>query len=174
MAEWDGLDAVLASIERVATQADMAAKAIVAQSAAVVEAKAKANFSGSHKKGEPHVGGDKPNIVTGTLRRSIRADPVTRRGVGDYGTTVAPRVIYARRVELGYSGTHDVTSHTRKVKGGDGRVRKITVRAHSRTHAANEDGSNKGAYPYWEPAVRDSMPKLLAIQQTQWAKFLRL
>jgi hypothetical protein len=128
-----GLDAVLARVERVAAQADVAAKAIVTQSAAVVEAAAK---SGSHKKGEPHVGGDKPNIVTGTLRRSIRTDPVTRSGIAEYSTKVAPRVIYARRVELGYQGSR--------------------------------------GYAYFGPAVRDSMPKLAAIQQAQWAKFMKL
>lgn len=102
---WDGLKALEGAIERVGGQADGAAKSIVARSAAVVEAAAKANFSGSHKKGEPHVGGDKPNVVTGTLRRSIRADAVTRHGLGDYGTTVGPRAVYGRRVELGWKGS---------------------------------------------------------------------
>lgn len=102
---WDGLAAFEASIARIADEADAAARQIVTQSAALMEAKAKSNFSGSHKRGQPHEGGDKPNIVTGTLRRSIRSEPVTRHGFADYGTSVSPRTVYARRVELGYRGS---------------------------------------------------------------------
>jgi hypothetical protein len=102
--EWLGMKAVYDAIEKVGTQADAGAREIVAKSAAVMEAAAKANFSGSHKKGQPHVGGEQPNIVTGSLRRSIRSDPLTRYGPGDYGTRVGPRMIYGRRVELGLGG----------------------------------------------------------------------
>ena len=102
--EWVGLKALYERIAEVGTQADEAAREIVTRSAALAERAAKANFEGSHKKGQPHVGGSKPNVVTGTLRRSIRTDPVARLGLATYGTTLAPRVIYARRVELGWQG----------------------------------------------------------------------
>lgn len=102
---WTGLNEVYAAIDRVSTQADTAAKAIVTQGAAAVEAAIKSHFSGSHAKGQPHVGGSEPNVVTGTLRRSIRADPVAQVGAGEFGTKVGPRTVYARRVELGYRGT---------------------------------------------------------------------
>lgn len=100
-----GLQGVFAKIEEVAAQGDLAAKTIVTRGAALMEKEAKANFSGAHKKGQPHVGGDKPNVVTGTLRRSIRSAPVTRLGMAEYGTSVSPSTVYARRVELGYRGS---------------------------------------------------------------------
>lgn len=102
---WEGLQKVYEALDKVSEQADEAAKAIVTKSAAVVEAEIKANFSGSHKKGEPHVGGSRPNVVSGTARRSVHADPVTQTGRGEYSTKVGPRVVYARRLELGYRGS---------------------------------------------------------------------
>lgn len=113
---WAGLKEITAAIEKVSGQADTGARSIVARSAAVVEAAAKDNFQGSRKRVKgprggraydppEHVGGDKPNIITGTLRRSIRTDPIVRHGLAEYGTIVAPRVIYARRVELGFDGS---------------------------------------------------------------------
>lgn len=99
-----GLHEFEAALVRVAKGAENAARDAVAETAALAEAGAKKNFEGAHAKGQPHVGGDKPNIVTGTLRRSIRTDPIRRYALGDYGTIVAPRVKYARRVELGYPG----------------------------------------------------------------------
>lgn len=102
---WSGLDKLYAAIDRLGTQADAAAREIVAKSAALLEAAAKANFAGAHKKGQPHVGGDKPNVVTGSLRRSIRADPVVQSGSHEFSTRVGPRTVYARRVELGYQGS---------------------------------------------------------------------
>lgn len=101
---WHGLKEAYAAIDRISAQADAATREIVAKSAAVVEKAAKGNFSGSHKRGQPHVGGDRPNVVTGTLRRSIRPEPIVRVGLGEYGTTIGPRTVYARRVELGMNG----------------------------------------------------------------------
>lgn len=98
---WIGVREFEAAFVKVAAQADAAARANVAAGAAALEKAAKGNFSGSHRRGGPHIGGDRPNIVTGTLRRSIRHDPITRLGLGDYATRVGPSVIYARSVELG-------------------------------------------------------------------------
>jgi hypothetical protein len=99
---WLGMDAFYKSIERVATQADQASKKIVTQSAALVTRASQDNFEGAHKRGKPHVGGNKPNIVSGDLRRSIGADPVTRLGLSEYATKVGPRIVYGRAIELGY------------------------------------------------------------------------
>lgn len=95
------------ALRKVAAQADLAARRNVAEAAAFLEKKAKENFEGHHKKGQPHEGGDKPNVVSGTLRRSIRHTPVTRLGFANYGTSVGPSTIYARSVELGnYPGAN--------------------------------------------------------------------
>ena len=97
-----GLSQIEAAITKVIAESAAASVAIVTEGAATVERVAKGNFEGAHKKGEPHVGGDKPNIVTGTLRRSIRHDPVHKDGLAGASTRVGPSVIYARRVELEY------------------------------------------------------------------------
>lgn len=102
---WIGIGEVRAALKKVAAEADVTAREIVSTSASVVQKAAQANFEGSHKKGMPHVGGDKPNVVTGALRRSIRPDPVTRIGLGSYVTLIGPRTVYGRRVELGMNGS---------------------------------------------------------------------
>lgn len=97
-----GVSEVQAAFDRVMHQVDAASKDMVAEGAALVERTAKGNFQGAHKKGQPHVGGDKPNIVTGTLRRSIRHQPIRQDGRAEFATTIGPTVIYGRRVELEY------------------------------------------------------------------------
>jgi len=72
---------------------------------ALVIALSMRNFEGVHKRGQPHVGGDKPNVVTGYLRRSIRMDPIVKVGRGHYVSKVGPNAIYGRSVELGYNGS---------------------------------------------------------------------
>lgn len=100
-----GLKDVLARLDGLGENAGKAAREIVTRSAALVEAETKLNFSGAHPKGFGHVGGALPNVVTGTLRRSIRSDPIEILGPQDFRTQVAPREIYGRRVELGYNGS---------------------------------------------------------------------
>ncbi|MGE0399946.1 MAG: hypothetical protein AB7T06_24740 [Kofleriaceae bacterium] len=101
----EGVDAFFAALEKIERAADEAVREVVATASTLLVSEAQANFVGSHARGEPHVGGDKPNIVSGDLRRSIRADPITQYGKADYGTTVGPRMIYGRRVELGFNGS---------------------------------------------------------------------
>jgi hypothetical protein len=100
---WVGLRELEAALVRVAEDAEIASKLIVRDSAAVVERAAKKNFQGHHKPGEAHTGGDKPNVVTGALRRSITADPIRSTGRFEYGTRIGPRTVYARSVELGHT-----------------------------------------------------------------------
>jgi hypothetical protein len=102
---WTGVNESDAALEALLRRADTAVREIVEKSSLLLVAAAQKNFSGSHRRGQPHVGGAAPNIVTGELRRSITADPVRKRGQADYATTVAPRMIYGRRVELGFQGS---------------------------------------------------------------------
>jgi HK97 gp10 family phage protein len=101
-AAWSGLSGMFAGFDKIIAEADMASKVILAKSAAVVITKAQHNFEGAHKKGQPRVEGDKPNIVTGYLRRSIVMSPIFRFGIADYAVKVGPTAIYGRSVELGY------------------------------------------------------------------------
>lgn len=139
-----GLREFLAALDRAEAGANAAARAAVAQTAAEAEAGAKKNFQGSHARGELHVGGDKPNVVTGTLRRSIRTDPIARLGLADYGTVVAPRVIYARRVEKGWPTS-------------DGSV------GHGVTRA----------FPYFEEPAKKARESLRVHAAEQWSRYLR-
>lgn len=102
---WEGEEAFYAALDRIASAADAATKELVNVGSLTLTVAAKDNFIGSHRRGEPHVGGNRPNIVSGNLRRSIRSDPITRFGMADYGTSVAPRMIYSRAVELGFHGS---------------------------------------------------------------------
>ncbi|MEC5149142.1 hypothetical protein [Cryobacterium sp. GrIS_2_6] len=115
---WLGISEFESALKKVAAQADDASKIIVAKSAAVVVKEAMSNFEGTRKRimgpraekyghlvADRHVGGDKPNVISGDLRRSIKADPITRFGFTEYGTKVAPRMAYGRRVELGLNGS---------------------------------------------------------------------
>ena len=120
-----GWSAFSAAIDRVVVEADAASKAIVSEGAAAIEKASKQNFSGTHKKGKPHVGGDLPNVVTGSLRRSIRHDPVRKVGFGTWGTTVGPTMVYGRRVELGFNGSKGYPFFDPAVKANGDRLREI-------------------------------------------------
>ena len=50
-----------------------------------------------------HQGGDRPNIRSGYLARSIKAD-FSVVGVGRAQAEIGPRAAYGRRIELGYPG----------------------------------------------------------------------
>lgn len=132
-------EALVAALDRMIARVDPATAAAANAMAMMLEAAAKANFQGAHKRGEPHVGGDKPNIVTGTLRRSITAQ-THRDGLGAYAVTVGSGVVYARRVELGYTG------------GGRGRGHQTTR-----------------AFPYLEPAMHDNAARMRAAGIAAWA-----
>lgn len=139
MANVVGLRELEAALTRVGRQVEAASRGLATDGAHLVEAAAKRNFEGSHKRGEPHVGGDKPNVVTGTLRRSIRSLPPERAGVGEWVVRVGPTVVYGRRVELGYAG-------------GPGRGH-----AHTRP------------FPYFTPAVRSTATAVFEIARARWA-----
>jgi hypothetical protein len=102
---WTGVGQNRAAWEHLIGLIDEAVKETVTRSAVKLVAEAQSNFQGSHARGMPHIGGLFPNIVSGNLRRSIQAEPITRFGTADYGTSVGPRMIYGRRVELGFKGS---------------------------------------------------------------------
>jgi len=98
------LGQVFAGMNALEVQVERAAEYGITQAAFAVERQAKKNAStGVHKRGEGHIPGTGPgpNVVTGTLRRSISTE--VRYGFGSYVATVGPTVEYARAVELGSS-----------------------------------------------------------------------
>lgn len=97
-----GLSEFRAAMAKVAADTDAASKAIITEASALITKEAKANFSGRHKKGQPHMGGAQPNVVSGKLRRSIKRSKVKKTADG-WTSTVKPALIYAKRIEtLGY------------------------------------------------------------------------
>jgi hypothetical protein len=102
-----GLSGLEAAFTRGAAQADLAARSVVQVGALELVKEAQANFSGSHRKGQPHIpnGNNFPNVVSGTLRRSIQSDGVRAFGPAAYSTRVGPSTVYGRRVELGLAPT---------------------------------------------------------------------
>jgi HK97 gp10 family phage protein len=136
---WIGIPEVISAIGRMEKKVDEAGRLTTIQVAAETEARAKANFHGSHKRGRPHVGGEKPNIVSGTLRRSIMFTPPARIA-GGYSTTVGPTTEYGRRVELGFKGTDSLGRRY-----------------------------NQPAFPYFGPAVKETRVRAHEIAVTNWA-----
>jgi hypothetical protein len=101
---WHGLTEWHDALRAAESSIDKANRAAVVALGALAEREAKSNFSGSHRRGAPHVGGDKPNIVTGNLRRSITQTSVQSIGMNGYSMRVYPSAVYARAIELGRPG----------------------------------------------------------------------
>lgn len=98
--EMIGLGPFKESIAKLVTHADEVTASAIGEAAHIIEAETKAKFAGSHARGAGHVGGSEPNVVTGTLRRSIHVKGPTRSGAG-WSADIGPSAIYARAIELG-------------------------------------------------------------------------
>lgn len=135
-----------AAIDRLEQRVVLMARQTVARAADEIIAKAMKNFDGAHRKGQPHVGGDKPNVVTGTLRRSIHHTVLQafEGGMGGWETMVGPATVYARRIELGYPGGDSAPGHQ-----------------HTR------------AFPYFRPAADEVAKDLTGIAALTWKEFMR-
>jgi len=98
------LQDVINAIDKSVDNIEQAAQYGLNMAALAVERQAKKNANtGQHAKGQGHIPGTGPgpNVVTGTLRRSITTE--VRHGFGSYVATIGPTVEYARAVELGSS-----------------------------------------------------------------------
>ena len=100
-----GVDAVKAALDRIVAESAAASVRIVKRAEVVVEANVKKQFTGSHARGEPTTSapGSPPDVVTGTLRRSITSSPVSMSGFAAVGS-VYPTAVYSRIQELGGNG----------------------------------------------------------------------
>jgi hypothetical protein len=137
----DSLRDARLAMEMMQRRINHATKGIARKGADHVVGAAKRNFEGTHPRGHPHVGGNKPNIVTGHLRRSIKRGSVVRVGDLAWQVEAGPTAVYGRRIELGYPG----------VPGG-GRGRQ-----HTR------------AFPYFKPAVAASADEIHRIGVRGWS-----
>ena len=82
---WDGLREFRDRIDEIIEKADIAARKAVTDGGHLIERRAK----------------QKAPVLTGTLRRSIHVDSVTRLSVGRWESRTGPSVIYARQREFG-------------------------------------------------------------------------
>ena len=101
-----GIAEVIAALEAAGKAAQAANFKIVTRGQVIVEAAAKKSFTGQHKKGAPTTStpGSPPDVVTGTLRRSIMSEaPQAVGGDGAIGR-VYPTAVYSRIQELGGRG----------------------------------------------------------------------
>ena len=100
-----GVPEVGAALDAMVAASTEAALVIVRRGQAVVEGNIKRQFTGSHAKGQPTTSapGSPPDVVTGTLRRSITSSTPTLNGLMATGH-VYPSVVYARIQELGGRG----------------------------------------------------------------------
>ena len=100
-----GVGELKAALDAMLLQVNASSVAIVRRGEAVVEAAAKKQFTGSHKKGTPTTSapGSPPDVVSGTLRRSIISDVPVMEGFAAVGR-VYPTAIYSRIQELGGRG----------------------------------------------------------------------
>lgn len=129
---WTGIPEFNAALDDLVARVDAASAAGIVKVAHLIEEQAKANASGRPG----------PNVVSGTLRRSIVLDPESpvRSGTG-WTISVGPSVLYGRRVELGFKGTDSL----------------------GRTFTGT------GKYPYFRPAVESVVPQIADVMRDAWA-----
>lgn len=139
-----GWDEFFIGLDEIAKRVDSAPRTALVDAARVVEREAKNNFEGSHRPGEPHVGGNKPDVVSGMLRRSIRVETAHREGRGVWFLRVGPTAPYGRRIERGFVG---VDSLGRRY--------------------------NQRPFPYLHPALRKSVPAIRRIYERAYAKAMK-
>lgn len=132
------VDALVLAVKEATEQASIYAAGEVVKAA-------QRQFNGQHPPGTPRtVGGNRPQSITGDLSRSIHMiNPPSETTSGVYQTRVAPTMVYARRIELGFIGTDNA-----------GRV--------------FAGPRNPAAYPYLEPGLLRARPTINAIFESMW------
>jgi hypothetical protein len=131
--EWTGISEFAAALDATIARASVETRAAVAEVASEVEKLAKEFASGRPG----------PNVVTGTLRRGIKHDPITPWGVRGWQTELGPTAVYSRRIELGFHGTDALGRHY-----------------------------NQGPFPYFTPAWNTIVPFAAEIYALHWRKAL--
>ncbi|MEU5426830.1 HK97 gp10 family phage protein [Streptomyces olivoreticuli] len=99
-----GLDALITAIRSMGSRAEAATPAAVAQAAALLEGKARANlsrYSHAPRTPTPSPPGEPPALVTGRLRSSFDILGPTSAGAGAWAAVIGPTTAYARIQELG-------------------------------------------------------------------------
>jgi hypothetical protein len=144
------MEAFNASLDRLVNALDEATMRGVRDGISLVERNVKQNgFAGQLPIGIPRPSGSsttKPYAHSENLKRSLRRIPEmpVRIGLGEYQQAIAPTMIYARRVELGFQGADSL-----------GRV------------------YNQPPYPYMQPALDRARPYFTRLLIAEWERTLK-
>jgi hypothetical protein len=133
---FDGWDDLETALEELAARVESATETAVKLGGEIVRAEVL-----THMNGRPG-----PNVITGTLRRSVKVGTPIPERTGVWSVTVAPTVVYARRIELGFEGTDSL-----------GRVY-----------------PKKYPYPYMAPGLTAAVARLGTVLFTQWSTALEV
>jgi hypothetical protein len=144
----EGVQGAISALDALSLRITEAARKGAQDAGFMIEAAAKRNASGRPG----------PNVITGSLRRSIRTSPVAEAGPSRYVVEVAPHIIYGRIQELG--GTITAINGPYLIwKGPYGWRQKesVTLKPHEYLRPAVEE-SRAGIYAlavkYFSEAVR--------------------
>lgn len=124
---WDGLHEFKDRIDEIIVKADLAARKAVTDGGHLIERRSK----------------QRSPVKTGTLRRSIHVDSVSRLSPGRWESRTGPSVIYARRIELGFHGADSLGRHY-----------------------------NQSGHPYMGPAFNESIDAVREIYRTAFREAL--
>jgi hypothetical protein len=98
---FEGITEFEGALNALIVRMDLATNAGLTEGGQVVESYAKMGASGAPG----------PNVITGTLRRSIHVEGPSSYGNAGRQIQIGPSVIYGRRVELGFHGDDSLGRH---------------------------------------------------------------
>ena len=131
--------------------------AMIAGGEIVVKA-ARLQFNGQHPRGTPRsVGGNRPQSISENLKNSIRIFSTIEIEPGTWETRVGPTMIYARRVELGFSGVDSLGRDFKPHVDSEGRLT-----------------TGGRPYPYLRPALNEARPVINRLIENEWKKALSI
>lgn len=112
---WSGQREFARSLTGLVERMQAASRVAVMKASMYLIAEAKRNATGPARTRKDGTQGARPGqgpgVVTGRLRNSITITSSGPAGRWGYEATVAPTVIYARRLELGFTGTDSRGRH---------------------------------------------------------------
>ena len=155
-----GYNQWLASMRLFAEKIDIATYTATKQAAHNIEANIKASFGPAHAAGTPKTS-EKPQSITGYLRRSIEVLSIYPTAPDIWQARIAPQTIYARRIELGFTGQDAL-----------GRIYPGDPPTGYRVHGSDTEGNGAYAYPFVQPGLEKSKMGTRSIYLSHWTTAL--
>ena len=132
------------SIDELKRRVDIATRDATALGGHQIEREAKLGFDDNPAQ-RPDTHGPRPYSVSGNQVRSIKLIPRVpiNTGPGQWTVSIAPTMVYGRRIELGFHGTDSIGRHY-----------------------------NQPGYPFLKPGLDKAIPVLPRIFADTWARAL--